>query len=58
MASTKILLVELTIFDDETGEIEKRIVKTYQGSYGYEVRRFFDRLGEQFAKLIDPYDNA
>jgi hypothetical protein len=58
MASTKMLLVEITIFDDETGEVETRAIKTYQGNYGYEVRNFFERLGERFAKLIDPYDDV
>ena len=55
MANTKILLVEVTIFDEETGEIERKIIKNYQGHYGYEVFTLFEQLGEQFARRIDPY---
>lgn len=56
MASTRTLLVEVTLFDEDTGEVEMKVIKTYQGSYGYEARGFFERLGEQFAKLMDPYE--
>ena len=52
----KALLVQVTVFDEDTGDIEQTIVKTYEGNYGYEIRSFFERLGERFSKLLDPYD--
>lgn len=57
MSSTKMLLIEITFFNEETGEIEKKLLKHYEGSYGYEVRGLFEKLGEQIAKMVDPYDD-
>lgn len=53
----KAILIQVTVFDEETGAAELTVVKTYEGSYGYEVRRMFERLGEKFSRLIDPSDD-
>ena len=52
---SKQLLIEVTVYDEETGEVFSRHVETYTGSYGYEVENMFDRLGQKFAPIADPY---
>jgi len=48
------VLIEITIFDEVTDEVISKILRTYDGSYGYEVERTFEQLGEKVAKIIDP----
>lgn len=54
----KALLIEITVYEEDTGEVTSRHVETYTGSYGYEVKNMFDRLGEKFAPIADPYSEA
>jgi len=53
--NNKALLIEVTVYDEETGEVFSRHVETYTGSYHYEVTGMFDRLGAKFAPIADPY---
>ena len=48
------LLVQITLFNEETGEVLKSAVHTYTGSYHWEVREMFSKLGEQLADAVDP----
>jgi len=58
MSNGKAILIDITVYDDETGEVFNRHVETYTGSYGYEVESMFDRLGRKFAPIADPYSKA
>ena len=52
------ILIEIKIVNEETGEVTYPIIKTYEGSYGYEVERFFTQLGEKYARIVEPrYDS-
>lgn len=50
----KALLIQVTVYDDETREVGQQFVRHYEGSYGYEVEKVFDVLGQKVAKVIDP----
>jgi len=50
----KSLILEVTIFDNETGEVLKKIIKSCETSYGYDVERLFSRIGEEMATVVDP----
>jgi hypothetical protein len=52
---SRALLIEVTVYDDATGEVFSRHVETYTGSYGYEVTSMFDKIGAKFAPVADPY---
>ena len=52
---SRALLIEVTAYDEDTGEVFSRHVETYTGSYHYEVAAMFDKLGEKFAPVADPY---
>jgi hypothetical protein len=52
----KALLIQITIYDEVTGAVAEQQMHVYDGSYGYEVRDIFYRLGEQVAPKVDPYD--
>jgi len=49
------LLVQITVYDEDTGAVSEQIVETYTGSYGYEVVSMFEKLGERLAPKADPY---
>ena len=49
----KDVLIQVTIYDDETGAVYEQYVENYSGEYGYEVARTFDQLGQKIAKKID-----
>lgn len=52
-----LIITEIKIIDEDTGVVEETIIKTHDGSYGYEVASFFRKIGEKIAKDIDPtYD--
>lgn len=48
------ILIQVTIFDEDTGAIEQQIVQTHSGSYGYEVAQTFEKLGEKVATILCP----
>lgn len=50
----KDVLIQVTIYDDETGAVYEQYIDNYSGEYGYEVARIFDHLGQKIAKKIDP----
>jgi len=49
-------IVQVTLFNDETGVVEKSIVQEVSGggAYHWEVRQQFARLGDVIADLVDP----
>ena len=53
------ILVQITVFQDDgtesTNAVVSQHVHTYTGSYGYEVEQMFEKLGERYAKIVDPY---
>ncbi len=51
---SKDVLIQITIYDDETGDVVKQIVENYSGEYAFEIVRFFEIVGEKVAKMIDP----
>ena len=51
----KAIIVQVTVYNKETGVVEQQVVNVYDGSYGYEVERMFERLGESFGKVIEPH---
>ena len=53
--SGKLLIVQITIADEDSLRVEEQFVQTYTGSYGYEVESMFDRLGKLVAVKMDPY---
>lgn len=52
---SRALLIEVMVYDEDTGEVFSRYVETYTGSYHYEVTAMFDRLGAKFGPVADPY---
>ena len=48
------VLVQITLFSEETGEVVKSTVHTYTGSYHWEVTRMFEKIGEEVANAVDP----
>ena len=56
---SKKLLVQVTVIEDEMPhEMGGRVIETsifdYDGSYGYEVLKMFQILGEKYVRVIDP----
>ena len=55
----KAILVQITVFEgddtDRTNAVVAQHVHTYTGSYGYEVEQMFQKFGERYAKIVDPY---
>lgn len=49
------LLIQVTIYNEESGEVSAQFVKTYESNYGYEVERIFDDLGDKFSVIVDPH---
>lgn len=48
------LFIQVTIYDDETGEVERVLADHYGDNLGYEVSRLFDQMGEKVRKIVDP----
>lgn len=48
------ILVTIQIYDDDSGAISSQEIHTHSGTYGYEVVRLFELLGEKTAKKVDP----
>lgn len=48
------VLVQVTICDTGTGEVEQVFIETTDSQYKWDIERVFERLGERVAKLIDP----
>lgn len=55
---SKALLIQVKVFDTETHEVVQQVVQHYDGTYGYEVERVFRTLGENMAKVVDPYHDV
>mgnify|MGYP001608882793 CR=1 FL=1 len=51
---SKDVLIEVTIYDDESGEVSDRVIVNYRGEYGFEITRTFEQLGERIARKVDP----
>ncbi len=51
---SKDVLIEVTIYDDESGEVSERLVVNYSGEYGWEITQAFEKLGERIASKVDP----
>lgn len=47
------MLVEVKIYDDDTGEVEKSYIEIYTGNLGWEVEHIFNKVGFKFAKIMD-----
>ena len=49
-------IVQVTLFDRETGVVEKSIIQEVSGggAYHWEVRQQFERLGATVADMVDP----
>ena len=49
-------IVQVMIFDSETGVVEKSIVQEVSGggAYHWEVKQQFERLGAIVADMVDP----
>jgi len=47
------IIVRITLADSD-GEIKKEIVRTNESNYRFEVEKFFEGLGDEVAKLVDP----
>lgn len=56
---SKALIIHVEVYDLETGVVESQTVYDYDSrcGLGYEVRNVFERLGAQFAKIVDPQDD-
>lgn len=48
------VLIQVTIYDEDTHAVQEQFVEQYGGSYGWEIERVFSNLGEKIAKKIDP----
>lgn len=48
------IIIEVTIYDEDTGVVEQQIVETHSGYRGYEVLEDFEALGRKIAKIIHP----
>ena len=48
------IIIEVTIYDEDTGVVEQRIIETHSGYRGYEVAEDFEKLGRRVAEIIHP----
>ena len=48
------VIIQVTVLDTDTHEVERQIAKYYDGSYGYEVESIFSNMGLAVAKIIEP----
>lgn len=48
------LLIQITLYDEETRCVKEQLIETYTGQYGWEVENLFYRLGELVSKKVDP----
>jgi len=48
------ILIEVTTYDDTSGEVLSKRIITNIGSYGYEIESAFSDLGEEIARHVDP----
>ena len=51
---SKALLIQVTIFNQDTNEVVEQKVVHYDGSYAFEVEQIFDDIGTSVANIIDP----
>lgn len=52
---SKSIILSVTISDNNTGVIEKQIIKCFDDdAYAYEVRKIFEETGETIARIVDP----
>lgn len=52
------IVVTVQIVDEETGAVQQAIVKMVESTYGGDVERAFEKLGEQCAQIVHPgYDD-
>lgn len=51
---SKSLVIQVTVYDDETGSVEQTIVRHSGSQYHWEVTSAFGQLGEKVADVIDP----
>lgn len=52
--SSKSIIVQVSIYDDDTGLVEQTIVKPYDARYAWDTVDMFEYLGKQVAKILDP----
>jgi hypothetical protein len=51
------LIVRVTLLDDATNKVVEEFMQIYDAHnpLGYEIARMFEKMGERFAKELDPY---
>lgn len=48
------ILIQVTIFDEYTGAVERQIAQTHSGTHWFEILQTFEKLGEKVAKIACP----
>ncbi len=48
------ILVQVTIYDDDSGAVKEQTIGQSSSNYGWEVEKMFYQLGIQTAKKVHP----
>ena len=50
----KDVLIQVTIYDDETGAVVEQMVVNYSGELHWEITRTFEEVGAKVARRVHP----